>query len=357
MSDAPILPPRHSRFWLFAPYVVLALVVLGWSAAWVVIRSRTDEALDRWIAAEAAAGRQWTCQNRAIGGYPFRIEVTCDSLTLQRPDVRLSVGRVTAVAQVYQPRHVIAEIAGPLRATDGRVTVDGTWRLLEASFHAAPEGFQRASLVMDAPAFRVAGLAPGDVEVSGRHLETHLRPNPTRGAGEGAYDGSLQVASAAIPFLDELLGGREPTDLDLALTVTRMGDVAARPVPEELERWRRAGGTVDVAALTLRKGNRQLAGKGQFGIDEVHRPQGRADISAQGIEGLLGSVMGGRVGAAGGLLGALLGGAAGATPPAPASGGQGTAPGLKPLPPLRLEDGRLFIGPFPIPGVRIAPLY
>ncbi len=30
---------------------------------------------------------------------------------------------------------------------------------------------------------------------------------------------------------------------------------------------------------------------------------------------------------------------------------------LKPLPPLRLADGRLMLGPFPIPNVQLPPLY
>ena len=30
---------------------------------------------------------------------------------------------------------------------------------------------------------------------------------------------------------------------------------------------------------------------------------------------------------------------------------------LKPLPPLRLAEGRLMLGPFPIPNVQLPPLY
>ena len=30
---------------------------------------------------------------------------------------------------------------------------------------------------------------------------------------------------------------------------------------------------------------------------------------------------------------------------------------LKPLPPLRLGDGRIMLGPFTIPNVRLEPLY
>ena len=113
---------RRSRFWLYTPFVLLLLLAVAWSVAWFVIRSRTAEALDGWVAAEARAGREWTCGNRTIVGYPFRIEIVCDTLDLKRGAVTAAFGRTEAVAQVYQPRRVILEVAGPLRVTDGTVS-------------------------------------------------------------------------------------------------------------------------------------------------------------------------------------------------------------------------------------------
>src|SRR3712207_4544346 len=99
-DDPPALPPRRSRVWLFAPFALLALVVAAWTTVWVVIRGQTSRALDDWMASEAAEGRQWACPGRHVGGFPFRIEVNCASLSLRRPDSRLTVGPVKAVAQV-----------------------------------------------------------------------------------------------------------------------------------------------------------------------------------------------------------------------------------------------------------------
>ena len=102
-DDATSVPQRRSRFWLFAPTVLLALVAAGWTTAWFMIRNQTSQALDAWFAREAALGRQWSCTNRTVGGFPFRIEVECDSLSLQRPDFRVALGRISSVAQVYRP--------------------------------------------------------------------------------------------------------------------------------------------------------------------------------------------------------------------------------------------------------------
>src|SRR3954469_14472008 len=151
---------RQGRFWLYAPFALLLLVAIAWSVAWFMIRNRTDAALDTMLANEKRAGRQWTCADRSVGGFPFRIDVVCSSLTLQRGDVSASFGRVEAVAQVYQPRHVITEVAGPLRFTDGIVTIDGTWRLLETSVRSSPVGFERISLAAEEPNLRIVGAAP-----------------------------------------------------------------------------------------------------------------------------------------------------------------------------------------------------
>ncbi len=337
--------PRRSRFWLYTPFVLLLLVAIAWSVAWFVIRNRAAEALDSWVAAEARNGRQWTCQDRQIGGYPFRIEIICGSLGLKHGVVNASFGRVESVAQVYQPRLVITEIEGPLRLTDGAVTVQGTWDLLQASVHVAPNGLQRLSLAANAPRVTVTGLAPQDFTTSGKHLELHVRPNPSR-VQEKAYDAAASISEARIPVLDDLVGGAEPSNLDTDLTVTQAQGFQGRPIVEELERWRKAGGKLDILRLSAAKGGRRMEAKGELRVDELHRPAGELNIAAAGLDGLLGNVMGRRNGA---LASALLG---------QLSGGQGNPKAqLSPLPPLHLENGFLSLGPFVIPNLRLPPLY
>ena len=338
---------RRSRFWLYTPFVLLLLAAVAWSVAWFVIRNRAGEALDGWLQAEARGGRQWTCQDRRIGGYPFRIEIVCNALSLKQGAVTASFGRVEAVAQIYQPRRVVAEIDGPLRATDGRVTVQGQWDLLQASVHLAPGGLQRASVAARAPRIAFAGLAPTEIATSGQSLELHLRPNPSRVA-ERAYDAAFSIRQARVPALDNLVGGAELTDLDGDVTFTQAEGFRGRPAAVELERWRTAGGQLDVLMLAIAKGPRRMEAKGNLRLDEAHRPVGDLNVAAAGLDGLLGNVTGNRTGGA--LLGALLG----QGPRAPADGAKSQ---LTPLPPLRLQGGFLSLGPFVIPNIRLQPLY
>lgn len=345
MADAAAPPAaRGSRFWLYAPFVLLGLVAVAWSVAWVMIRDRAGDALDAWLAAERRAGRQWECQDRTLGGYPFRVEVTCTTLTL-RGDVTASVGRVTSLAQVYQPRHVITQVEGPVRLTDGQVALEGTWRHLESSVRGVGGELQRASVVVQEPNLRLTGIGPTDFAFASERLEAHLRPSPAA-TQEGAYDGAVTAFRAKVPALDALLGGAEPANIQLDATATQVGGLRGRPLADALERWREAEGRLKVMLLSLAKGTRRLEARGELRLDDLHRPEGELAITGAGLDGLIGTLAGG--GAAGGLVGGLLGQRSRAPQPAVE---------LSPLPPLRLGDGRLAVGPFKVPNLRVPPLY
>jgi hypothetical protein len=347
------VPARASRFRLYLPFGLLALLALGWSIGWFVMRGRIVAGMDEWLAAEAAAGRRWTCRDRSIGGYPFRLELSCASLSFQRADATAHLGRVLAVAQVYNPKHIIIEAQGPLRVTSAATNAEAEWRALRASVVFTSAALGRLAVAAEEPVLRMTGPTTGRVDLSARTLQLHARPDP---ADATSAELALAAAGAVVPGLDALIGGAEPADLDVAARVTKTADLPARPVAGELERWRLAGGEVQVSRANLVKGPRRVQAQGSGGLDEAHRPRGQVQASALGIEGLLGRFVGDKAGLAGSLLGALFG-----PPPAEIRQPQGAqdpnAPRLKPLPPLRFENGRMYVGPLAVPGVRLPPLY
>ena len=127
---------------------------------------------------------------------------------------------------------------------------------------------------------------------------------------------------------------------------------SARPILSELERWRLAGGRLELGSLTLAKGSRRAEAKGSFGLDDLHRVQGQVDLSVARVGGLLGRLTG-----TGGIGGLLLGALLGSQPADRQPERNDRAAALKPLPQIRLEGGRLHFGPLAIPGFRLTPLY
>ena len=360
ISGGPTDRPRR-RIGLFLPYILLGILVLAWTIGWFLIRARAVSEMDAWLAQEAQAGRQWTCADRSITGFPFRLELRCASVRFSRSDGSFSLGPITAVVQIYDPRHALLEAAGPFRVEQGDLSANVAWTSLEASFHAASDGFSRASVVLDGPKGVVNTPDPGPIEFAARHLELHARPTPGRFATDGAVDVSLRLAQGAVPRLDALAGSPDPADIDLDTTIEQAAVLRTGTVARELETWRQAGGRLDVTRLSIAKGERRLQARGAVGLDAAHRPEGRFDLRAVGLEALVGQVMGQRFGAdkgalIGNLVGQFLGGLR-RREEGDAETAEAGADALKPLPTLKLGDGRLMLGPFAVPNVVLPALY
>lgn len=163
-----------------------------------------------------------------------------------------------------------------------------------------------------------------------------------------------------LPLADAALGNADPADLALDATLNRATTLSTGTLARELDTWRQAGGSLDLTLLSLSKGERRFQAKGILDLDAAHRPQGQLDLRAAGVEALIGQVMGQRFGAEkGALIGNLVGQLLGRRNQASAEAGAAAQgdPSLKALPPLRLTEGRVMLGPFPIPSVQLPPLY
>lgn len=342
---------RGSRFWLYAPFVLIAALAAGWTGFWFVVRGRVAEAVDVALAREAGLGRSWTCADRRIEGFPFRVELRCASLSLTSARwgeaVRARTGAAVAVGQIYTPGLVIAQIAGPLQAVlpEGR-TFDLGWTGLEASLTHKAGDPERVAIVMTAP--NATLTAPGQPTETWRAaaFEAHLRRNPTRPAADQAVDLAISVKGSVLPTLDQLLGIAEPGDVDIQATATQTEAFRIGLNPDALEAWRNAGGQIDLTKLVSVKGSARIEATGQFLLDQTHRVAGQVQASLAGIRQIAGIPVGGFTAG----LGALLGGRLGAQLP-------GAAPGLTPLPTIVLREGRVYLGPIRLPLQPLAPLY
>src|SRR3954471_13532328 len=120
MSELTAAPRRRSLWRLFLMPVLLLAGALAWSAFWFYAASQVDENVDAWRAREAKSGRVYDCGKRAVAGFPFRLEVSCSgasvALTSQtagssQGPVTARLGEILVVAQVYDPKLLIAEFA------------------------------------------------------------------------------------------------------------------------------------------------------------------------------------------------------------------------------------------------------
>src|SRR6266851_3837425 len=124
MPDMTLAPRRRPLWRLFIMPVLLLVAAAAWSAFWFFAASQVEVRADAWRAQEAKSGRVYDCDRRSVAGFPFRLEVRCDgasvslrSQTAGQAATQASfiarLDEILVVAQVYDPKRVIAEFTAP----------------------------------------------------------------------------------------------------------------------------------------------------------------------------------------------------------------------------------------------------
>lgn len=330
--------------------IVLVVLAAAWSAAWFAASVFAGRQVDGFIAAEARQGRDWTCPNRHIGGYPFALALACRDATYagqangQRVDGQ--VAAVTATLALSSPTHVAIALSPPFtyRSSDGQTDVGGTWESLTVDLSSLPDP---RSLALQGTEVVVHGRFPGQ-EDAGSHVATFAArftaspPQPDR-----TLDFTVAMTGTPMPILDDLIGGSAPVDAGIVGRLNQADPGEARTPGEAMEHWRENGGTVALSDIKVTRGGASVTAGGTIGLDGQHRLHGKLDASFVGLEPILQRYgISGDVAALGSLLGAFFGGGKPARP---------TTPGALALP-ISFGNGRLGIGPITT-AVKLAPLY
>jgi hypothetical protein len=97
---------KRLRLGLWLPFVALGLLIAGWSAAWVWARGQVATGMDAAVAAAGRAGYQIGWKDRAIGGYPFRLDVSLTEARVRDPSGwGLEAPRLDGEAFMHAPTH------------------------------------------------------------------------------------------------------------------------------------------------------------------------------------------------------------------------------------------------------------
>ncbi len=350
--------PARRRPWLVAlPAGLLTLLCVGWSVAWYYAAGRASSEIDAWIAREAQEGRDWNCASREIGGFPFRFELVCAEPTVSFTGAgqwTARLGRAHAVAQVWNPNHIIAEFQSPATLTEtasGR-ELTANWKLLQVSGIGNDGKLERVSVAADDYA-----LAEGGTRLfSASRAELHVRHR----AGEAA--GTLDVAlgvngatgmglnAAAAPASTGGAAQAAPAaavDAELEATVTGVPPFRSMPPEERLALWQQAGGRVNLLQARITGGGGALNASGDLGLDALRRPDGKLDVTVVKAQALFTAMAAARL---------LPDFAANLAPAMMMAGLPTTVDGANAAAfPFSFRDGRVSLGVLPLG--KIGPLY
>src|SRR6201998_123986 len=295
MSDITLAPRRRPLWRLFFMPVLLLIAAVAWSAFWFFAASEVDVKADAWRAQEAKSGRIYDCARRSVAGFPFRLEVRCDgaSVSLQsqtagqaatQAPVTAHLGEILVVAQVYDPKLLIAEFTAPAAISDrgGSPSMLVNWRTARSSVVGLPAIPQRASLVFDDPSVnRINGSVQTPL-AQARHIELHGRRADDAPLDRPVIETVLKIEGGSVQEVHPLL--TQPFDADVRTMLSGLKDLVPKPWPERFREIQAAGGHVEIVQSRVAQGDLVAVAAGTLGLTPQGNLDGELQMTVAGLE-------------------------------------------------------------------------
>lgn len=137
--------------------VLMAAIIvatIAYTGAWFWVASYIVKTTQTAISDAAKKGQTVTCDQAAAIGYPFRMGLTCSKTGFTDPaqNLKIEAGAFRSAAQIYQPRHIIGELDGPLKFTANNINpLTANWALAHASYSGNGGLPARVSLEIEKP--------------------------------------------------------------------------------------------------------------------------------------------------------------------------------------------------------------
>ena len=263
--------------------LIVAVVAAGWTAVWATARSRLVAEIDGRIAGLAAKGVAIACADRAVGGYPFRMELSCRSpgVEIAGRGLAASAAGLRVVAQIWDPKLILVELDGPGTVVTAGGETGASWRTLRASLRWSGRGAERVSIAAEGLDLTAKPIGRPPLRFTASHAEAHGRPSGEAGSD---LDLALSAAAAALRLDGERLG---PATSDVAAAATLHDFLPPGPGPA-LPAFAGRGGRIETTRLELAVGGVALRGRGTLTLDRAGALDGMITLVASGLETLAG---------------------------------------------------------------------
>jgi hypothetical protein len=285
--------PRRRPLWrlFFMPVLVLVAAV-AWSAFWFYAASEVGVRTDAWRAQEAKAGRVYDCGNRSVAGFPFRLEVRCTDASValvsqtagaQAPFIA-RLGEILVVAQIYDPKLMIAEFKAPATIADrgAQPSLMVNWKTARSSVVGLPAVPQRASLVFEEPAIDRINPSTQTPLARAAHVELHGRLAGESTSENPVIETVLEIRGGSVQEVHPLLTA--PFDVDVRTRLTGLKDISPKPWPQRFRELQAAGGHVEIVQSRIQQGDLVAVSAGTLSLNANGRIEGELQMTVAGIE-------------------------------------------------------------------------
>jgi hypothetical protein len=280
MSVPDPLPPRKPRrLALYLPFAIALIAAVAWSGVWFWARIQLKDGLAAEATRLRAAGYDVAWGEQAVGGYPFRLDVTLTDARIR--DVSgwaLATPRLEAETNMLSPGHwMIATPQGLTftRPRGGPVKVEG--EMIRASLRQldkTPPSFSFEGVKL---AFTPEPGAQPFALSTAERAEFHLRPGPD---DEGGIFLRVDKAAASPASLIGRIAGGKPVALSWNSTLSHMSAAKGATWPEAVRAWSDGGGEVSVRDAGVTAGDALLnIEPGKLAVGSDGRLRGALQLS------------------------------------------------------------------------------
>ncbi len=293
MSPRSNVSRRASRWRLFLIPVLLLVAAAAWSAFWFYAASQAEVKADAWRAQEAKSGRSYDCSRQTLAGFPFRLEMRCEGASVllrsqtadstQAPVV-VSLGEILAVAQVYDPKLLIAEFKAPAKISDSRgpSSMLVNWSKARSSVVGLPAVPQRASIVFDDVSIERTDSSVQLTLARAKHVELHGRIAEDSSKDHPVIESVLRIESGSVQELHPLLA--RPFGAEIRAKLVGLKDLAPKPWPERFRELQGNGGHVEIVQSRVQQDDLIAIATGTLALSTRGRLDGELQLTITGIE-------------------------------------------------------------------------
>lgn len=248
-------------WYMFYPLAGMILLSLIWCGYWFIAFSGAKELIQAKRLEFEGQGMELACARESWGGFPFRFEFQCETAKLQfihdTQTYNVQITKILAVAQAYNPLHVIFLVDGP-------TTIDQTTVIHERALISVTIGLDKdwdTSL-------EAAGVNAQDLFTAGQ-LKLFARK----------INGRLDLA-ADTKELTVIQPENPPITVSSAELV---GQTSASLLAQQ----RLAGQSLEISSLKISQGPVDFAATGTVFLDPQHRLAGKLSSQTNDIDGVM----------------------------------------------------------------------
>jgi hypothetical protein len=248
-------------WYMFYPLAGMILLSLVWCGYWFIAFSGARELVRAQRLEFAGSGMKLNCAHESWGGFPFRFEFQCGSATLQfthgNEIQKIQSTRILALAQAYNPLHVLLLVDGP-------TSIDRTTVIHERALISVKVGLDKD---WD------ASLETASVNAQGLFTTAELKLFARK------VNGRLDLAANA----KELTVIQPENSPIIVSSAELVGQTSAALLTQR----RLAGQSLEISALKISQGPVDFAATGTVFLDPQHRLAGKLSSQTNDIDGVM----------------------------------------------------------------------